>query len=183
MSRIGNLPIAIPSSVTVEKTGDRVVVKGPKGELVLTVQRGIKVEVENGQVIVRRKNDQPNLRALHGLVRNLLNNMVVGVTDGWSKNLELQGVGFRAQGGGEMLTLNIGFSHPVEVVAPTGVSFEVRDNTKIKVTGIDKQLVGQVAANIKKIRVPDVYKGKGVRYEGEYIRKKPGKAGKVGAAA
>lgn len=183
MSRIGNLPITIPSSVTVEKTGSKIMVTGPKGSLELVVQRGINVTVEDSQVIVKRKNDEPKLRALHGLTRNLIANMTVGVSEGWSKNLELVGVGFRVAGGGDKLTLNIGFSHPVEVSAPEGINFEVRDNTKIRVSGADKQLVGQVAANIKKIRVPDVYKGKGIRYEGEYIRKKPGKAGKVGAAA
>lgn len=183
MSRIGNLPVLIPASVIVEKTGDKIVVSGPKGRLELTVQRGISVEIADNQVSVKRKNDEPKMRALHGLTRNLIVNMIVGVTEGWSKNLELVGVGFRAVGGGDKLTLNVGFSHPVEVVAPEGINFEIRDNVKIKVSGIDKQLVGQIAANIKKIRKPDVYKGKGIRYEGEYIRKKPGKAGKVGAAA
>lgn len=192
MSRIGNLPVLIPSSVTVEKTGEKVIVSGAKGKLELVVQRGVVVVIEGIQVLVRRKNDEPKLRALHGLTRNLIVNMIVGVTEGWSKNLELVGVGFRAVGGGDeqssrplgtKLTLNVGFSHPVEVIAPEGINFEVRDNVKIKVSGIDKQLVGQIAANIKKIKKPDVYKGKGIRYEGEYIRRKPGKAGKVGAAS
>ncbi|QQG43638.1 MAG: 50S ribosomal protein L6 [Candidatus Daviesbacteria bacterium] len=182
MSRVGNLPISIPNSVTVEKTGSKIVVAGPKGSLELMIHRGINVEVDDSQVLVKRKNDEPKLRALHGLIRNLIANMVMGVSEGWSKNLELFGVGFRAAGGGDKLTLNVGFSHPVEVQAPEGINFEVRDSVKIKVSGIDKQLVGQIAANIKKIKVPDVYKGKGIRYEGEYIRKKPGKAGKVGGA-
>ncbi len=182
MSRIGNAPIIIPAGVTIEKTGKTVSVTGPKGALILEVDSSISVEVESSQVVVKRKNDDKKVRALHGLTRSLLSNMVGGVTNSWSKNLELVGVGFRAQVNGEKLILNVGYSHPVEIIAPAGISFEVSDNTKIKVAGIDKQLVGQVAANIKKVRIPDVYKGKGIRYEGEYIRKKVGKSAKVGAA-
>lgn len=182
MSRIGNLPIQIPTGVTVEKTDDTVVVNGSKGVLSTKVHPHIKIEIADGQIIVKRKNNQASNRSLHGLTRSLIANMVTGVTNGWSRNLELVGVGFRAQSSGDKLNLNIGYSHPVEVVAPEGIRFEVRENTKITVSGIDKYLVGQVAANIRSIRKPDVYKGKGVRYEGEYIRKKAGKAGKVGAA-
>ncbi|MBI2196292.1 50S ribosomal protein L6 [Candidatus Daviesbacteria bacterium] len=183
MSRIGNAPIIIPTGVTVEKDGKTVSVTGPKGILKLEVDPSISVEIEGGQVIIKRKNDEKKIRALHGLTRSLLANMVVGVTNSWSKDLELIGVGFRAQVSGEKMILNVGYSHPVEITAPAGISFEVSDNTKIKVMGIDKQLVGQTAANIKKVRVPDVYKGKGIRYEGEYIRKKVGKSAKVGVAA
>lgn len=182
MSRIGNAPIVIPAGVTVEKRSQTVSVTGPKGTLKIDVDSRISAEVEGSQVIIKRKNDEKKIRALHGLTRSLLANMVVGVTNAWSKDLELVGVGFRAQVSGNKLTLNVGFSHQVEMVAPEGITFEVADNTKIKVSGIDKQLVGQVAANLKKVRVPDVYKGKGIRYEGEYIRKKVGKSAKVGAA-
>ena len=182
MSRIGNLPIIIPSGVTVEKTGSNLEVFGPKGNLSLKVISEIKVIVADNQIVVKRKNDQKRIRALHGLTRNLIASMISGVTAGWSKNLELQGVGFRAQSSGDKLILNVGFSHPVEVIAPAGISFEVTDNTKIKISGVDKQLVGQVAANLKKVRIPDVYKGKGIRMMGEYIRKKLGKSGKIGLA-
>ena len=182
MSRIGNQPILIPSSVTVSKTQGLISVKGPKGQLELKVMPGISVEIEGQNSIVKRASDDSSLKAVHGLVRNLLANMIVGVTEGWSKDLELVGVGFRAALNGNKLILNVGFSHPVEVEAPVGIFFEVSDNTKIKVSGIDKQLVGQVAANLKKVRAPDVYKGKGIRYLGEYIKKKVGKSAKVGVA-
>ena len=182
MSRIGDSHILIPSGVTVEKTVGKVVVSGPKGRLNLEINSSITVEIEGEKIIVKRKNDLKKVKALHGLTRSLINNMVLGVTEGWSKNLELQGVGFRAQVDGSKLILNVGYSHPVEIEAPEGISFEVLDNTKIKVTGFDKQLVGQISSNIKKVRVPDVYKGKGIRYQGEYIRKKVGKSAKVGAA-
>lgn len=182
MSRVGDSPILIPSSVTVIKEGKTVVVNGPKGSLKLDLEPSISIEIEGEKVIVKRKNDLKKNRALHGLSRNLINNMVVGVTNGWSKDLELVGVGFRAQLNGSKLILNVGYSHPVEITPPEGINFEVADNTKIKVSGIDKQLVGQISANIKKVRKPDVYKGKGIRYKGEYIRKKVGKSAKVGAA-
>lgn len=182
MSRIGNLPINIPGGVTVEKTGRTISVAGPKGALRINLDPVIEVEIVGETVTVKRKNDQKKAKALHGLTRNLIANMVKGVTDLWSKNLELVGVGFRAQSEGNKLILNVGFSHPVEITAPDGISFEVSDTTKIKVTGADKQLVGQIAANIKNVRVPDVYKGKGIRYEGEYVRKKVGKSAKVGVA-
>ncbi|MBI2018368.1 50S ribosomal protein L6 [Candidatus Daviesbacteria bacterium] len=182
MSRIGDAPVLIVSKVTVEKTGKTLSVSGPKGNLKIEVPPAITVEIEKDQVIVKRKSEQKNIKALHGLTRSLIANMVKGVTDGWSKNLELVGVGFRAQSAGNELILNVGYSHPVNLTAPQGITFEVSENTKIKVSGIDKQLVGQVAANIRKVRTPDVYKGKGIRYEGEYVRKKLGKTGKIGAA-
>lgn len=181
MSRIGESPIQIPQGVTVEKNSKVLMVTGPKGSLSLQANKRINVEIEDGRVVVKRKNDEKFVKALHGLTRSLIANMVLGVTEGWSKDLELVGVGFRAQAnGGNKLILNVGYSHPVEVIAPDGINFEVSDNTKIKVSGIDKYLVGQIAANIKSVRVPDVYKGKGIRYQGEYIRKKAGKSGKVG---
>lgn len=182
MSRIGNSPINIPSGVTVEKSGQIVMVTGPKGSLKIEASPAVSFEIDGGKVIVKRKNDQKAIKALHGLTRSLIANMVTGVTDLWSKNLELVGVGFRAQVVENKLTLNVGYSHPVEVIAPEGINFEVSDNTKIKVSGIDKYLVGQIAANIKKVRVPDVYKGKGIRYAGELIRKKVGKSAKIGVA-
>lgn len=182
MSRIGNAPILIPTGVSFTKEEAKVFVTGPKGTLSLNTHPNISVEIKEGKVKVSRKNDLKEVRALHGLTRNLLANMVKGVTDMWSKNLELVGVGFRAQVMGNKLVLNVGYSHQVELTAPEGITFEVTDNTKIKVSGIDKQLVGQTSANLKKVRVPDVYKGKGIRYEGEYIRKKVGKSAKVGVA-
>lgn len=183
MSRIGDAPIKIPAGVTVEQDGRALVVLGPKGKLKLDVVSEIKVEVTGDQIIAKRKNDLKKVKALHGLIRSLIANMVLGVTDGWSKDLELVGVGFRAQVNGTKLVLNVGYSHPVEIEAPEGIIFEVVDNTKLKISGIDKQLVGQISANIKKVRLPDVYKGKGIRYQGEYIRKKVGKSAKVGVTA
>lgn len=183
MSRVGNSPINIPSGVTIEKTGQNINVVGPKGTLGLGVHSVINVEIEGDKILVKRKNDTQKVRALHGLTRNLIANMITGVTNLWTKDLELVGVGFRAQVNGNKLILNVGYSHLVEIIAPENITFEVADNTKIKVSGIDKQLVGQVAANIKKVRKPDVYKGKGIRYQGEYIRKKAGKSAKVGGAA
>ena len=180
MSRIGDQPILIPETVTVEKHDRKVLVSGSNGKLELNVGPAINVDIEGQNLIVKRKNDEKKVKALHGLTRSLLANMIIGVTEGWVKNLELVGVGFRAQINGRKIVLNVGYSHSVEVEAPEGVNFEVTDNTKIKVSGINKQLVGQTAANLKKIRVPDVYKGKGIRYQGEYIRKKVGKSAKVG---
>lgn len=180
MSRIGEQPILIPEGVIVEKQNRLISVTGPKGKLELNVVALIEVEIEAGNIKVKRSNDLKKVKALHGLTRNLLANMILGVTVGWSKDLELVGVGFRAQMNGSKIILNVGYSHPIEVEAPMGVIFEVIDNTKIKVFGIDKQLVGQVAANLKRVRVPDVYKGKGIRFAGEYIRKKRGKSAKVG---
>lgn len=179
MSRIGNSPINIPTGVTIEQNGHHLVVKGARGQLQLELPRRIKAEVSENQITIKRSSEEKQTKALHGLVRAKLNNMILGVSQGWSKNLELVGVGFRAEAHGNKLVLNVGYSHPVELIAPEGVSFEVADNTKIKVSGVDKELVGAVAASVKKVRVPDVYKGKGVRYEGEYIRKKAGKAAKI----
>ena len=183
MSRIGEAPIVIPATVTIEQDGKNLMVSGPKGKLNLIVLPEVTVEIVDQKIIVKRKNDLKKVKMIHGLTRSLINNMVLGVTDGWSKDLELVGVGFRAQVNGSKLTLNVGYSHQVEIEAPEGITFEVVDNTKLKVSGIDRQLVGQISANIKKVRVPDVYKGKGIRYQGEYIRKKVGKSAKVGAAA
>ena len=178
MSRIGQQPIKIPAGVKVEMTGSKVMVKGLKGNLDLKVRREIKVKKENGEIIVGRINNTKFARSLHGLTRSLIANMIEGVTKGFSKTLELVGVGYRVALEGEVLVLKVGFSHSVKVAPPTGVKFEVKKN-KIKVSGINKQIVGDVAAKIRKIRPPDPYKGKGVRYEGEEIKKKPGKAAKV----
>lgn len=183
MSRIGNAPITIPTGVTVEIKEQTVKISGPKGNLGLKVNPAVSIELESEKMMVKRKNELKKSKSLHGLTRNLLSNMVVGVNQGWEKNLELSGVGFRAESSGNKLILNVGFSHPVNIEAPEGINFNVSDNTKIRVWGIDKQLVGQIAANIKKVRIPDVYKGKGIRFAGEYIRKKVGKSAKVGAAA
>lgn len=158
-------------------------VNGPKGKLELEILPEVNVEVTEGQVVVKRKRDDKFSKSAHGLTRALINNMVKGVSDGWTRNLEMVGVGYRAQGGGDTLTLNVGFSHPVVVKAPEGITFAVSDNTKISVSGIDKTLVGQIAANLRAVKPPEVYKGKGIRYVGEYVRRKPGKAGKaVGGA-
>ncbi len=183
MSRVGENPIVVPQGVTVDASGTHVKVNGPKGELEMEINKLVKVEVEEGKIIVKRKRENKQSKSVHGLTRALINNMVVGVTTGWIKNLEMVGVGYRAQGGGDTMTLNVGFSHPVSVSAPEGITFTVAENTKLSVSGIDKTLVGQVAANIRKVKPPEVYKGKGIRYVGEYVRKKAGKAGKaVGAA-
>lgn len=180
MSRVGNQPILIPSGVSVNLNDKKVLVNGLKGELQLLIDSSIDVKIDGQNINITRKNDEKKTKSLHGLTRNLLNNQIKGVSEGWSKDLELVGVGFRAQVSGSKLILNVGYSHPVEIEAPIGITFEVTDNTKIKVSGIDKQLVGQISANLKKVRPPDVYKGKGIRYVGEYIRKKVGKSAKVG---
>lgn len=179
MSRIGNNPITVPSGVTVTIDGTQISVNGPKGNLNATVLPQVVVEQADGTLTVKRKKEDQVSKSVHGLTRTLVNNMIVGVTQGWTKDLELVGVGYRAQGGGNSLTLNVGYSHPITVKAPEGVTFTVADNTKISVAGIDKQLVGQIAANIRAVRPPEVYKGKGVRYSGEYVRRKAGKAGKA----
>ena len=179
MSRIGNSPITVPSGVDVNINGSSVVVKGPKGSLSRELIGGISLRQEEGHIIVERPNDERESRSLHGLSRALVNNMVVGVTEGFVKELEIVGVGYRAElKGPSALRLNLGFSHPVDVEAPEGVSFEVPAQTRIIVKGIDKEAVGQVAANIRSIRKPEPYKGKGVRYLGEKILRKAGKAGK-----
>jgi len=179
MSRIGNNPIVLPQGVEVTFADDMVLVKGPKGELQMPMHKAIKVEEEEGKLIVKRKRENQEGRSMHGLIRTLINNMVVGVTTGWTKNLEMVGVGYRAQGGGTTMTLNVGYSHPVKIEAPEGITFTVADNTKLSVAGIDRALVGQIAANIRAVKSPEVYKGKGIRYVGEYVRKKAGKAGKA----
>ena len=183
MSRIGDAPIQIPSAVTVEVNGQKVVVKGPLGQLEMEFRPEVKVSVEDQIVTVLRKRQDKVSRSLHGLTRSLIANMVTGVEKGWERKLELVGVGFRAQTDGEKLTLNVGFSHPVEITASEGIKFTVADNTKITVLGIDKILVGQVAASVRKVRPTEPYQGKGIRYAGEYVRRKAGKAGKVGAGA
>lgn len=179
MSRIGKLPIAIPNGVTVTVTPDNVVtVKGPKGELVKAMSKKINIAVQDNSVVVTRDNDHKDVRALHGLTRALINNMVTGVNEGYVKTLELVGVGYRAQLQGKKLVLSLGFSHPVEIESVEGVQFELDGTTKIKVKGIDKELVGAVAADIRRWRKPEPYKGKGIKYENEVIRRKEGKTGK-----
>lgn len=179
MSRIGKLPVSIPGGVTITvDEGNVVTVKGPKGSLTQTLSPEMKIEEENGVVHVSRPSDDKKHRALHGLTRSLLHNMVVGTTEGFAKNLEIVGVGYRAQLSGKNLVLNVGYSHPVEITPPEGITFEVPAPTKIFVKGIDKQVVGQVAADIRAVRSPEPYKGKGIRYENEVVRRKEGKTGK-----
>jgi large subunit ribosomal protein L6 len=175
MSRIGKQPIPVPDGVDVSIEPDLVRVKGPKGELQERIVRDISVEQENGELVVKRPTDRGDHRALHGLTRSLVANMVQGVTEGFEKRLEIQGVGYRAQLQGSKLVLSLGFSHPVEIQAPDGIEFEVPQPTQIVVRGISKQQVGEVAANIRKRRPPEPYKGKGIRYEGEYVARKVGK--------
>ncbi len=180
MSRIGRLPIPVAKSVQIQIDGSTVTVKGPKGELVREFPAGIGFDVEETRIVVTRPDDEKKSRALHGLSRSLLANMMTGVADGYTKTLELQGVGYRVTQSGEKVTLAVGFSHPVEVVPPDGIKLEVEGTTRVHVRGIDKELVGQVAANIRKVRKPEPYKGKGIRYLGEHVRRKAGKAGKAG---
>ena len=182
MSKIGNLPVPILEGVTVEVADGRVVAKGVKGELSEGLFRGISAVVENGQVVVKRKNDNDQVKAFHGLARSLINNMVIGVKDGWSKELELVGTGYRAALQGKNLSLSVGYSHPIVVEAPDGIEFKVEGQNKVTVTGISKQLVGEVAARVRASRPPEPYKGKGVRYAGEKIRRKAGKAAGGGSA-
>jgi large subunit ribosomal protein L6 len=179
MSRIGRAPIPVPSGVEFSNAGGTVTVKGPKGTLTRTLPEPITVRQEENELLVERPNDERQNRALHGLVRSLVNNMVVGVSAGYTKELEIVGVGYRAAAAGpNKLDLALGFSHPVSVDAPEGITFEVPQPTRIIVSGIDKEVVGQVAANIRKIRKPEPYKGKGVRYAGERVLRKAGKAAK-----
>jgi len=178
MSRIGRLPVSIPTGVDVKVDGQDVLVKGPKGELSLTVPAPITVEQADGTLEVKRPNDEREARSLHGLTRSLLNNMVVGVTEGYEKKMEIYGTGYRVAAKGSDLEFSLGYSHTILVKAENGVSFAVENPTRFSVQGIDKQRVGEVAANIRKLRKPDPYKGKGVRYAGEQIRRKVGKAGK-----
>ncbi|MFI0356259.1 50S ribosomal protein L6 [Actinomadura sp. 9N407] len=178
MSRIGRLPITVPGGVDLSVDGRQVTVKGPKGELSHTVAEPIEVALEDGTVTVTRPDDINVNRALHGLTRTLINNMVVGVTEGYKKTLVIQGVGYRVAAKGKNLEFSLGYSHTITVEPPEGITFTVERPTQLIVEGIDKQKVGEVAANIRKLRKPDPYKGKGVRYEGEQIRRKVGKAGK-----
>ncbi|AZG48394.1 50S ribosomal protein L6 [Gordonia insulae] len=178
MSRIGKNPIEIPAGVDVTVDGQHVKVKGPKGELSLTVSEPISVAKEDNSIVVTRPNDERRSRALHGLSRSLVNNLVVGVTQGYTTKMEIFGVGYRVQAKGKDLEFALGYSHPVPIEAPDGISFAVESPTKFSVTGIDKQQVGQISANIRRLRRPDPYKGKGIRYEGEQIRRKVGKTGK-----
>jgi len=179
MSRIGKAPIPVPSGVDVAVGDGNVTVKGPKGTLARRLPPDITVRQDGDQLVVERPDDEREHRALHGLTRSLVNNMVVGVTDGFSKDLEIVGVGYRATAQGpSRIELALGFSHPVVVEAPEGITFEVPAPTRITVRGIDKEAVGQVAANIRKVRKPEPYKGKGVRYAGEYVQRKAGKAAK-----
>lgn len=180
MSRIGKQPVTLAKGVELTIDGSTVKVKGPKGELTRTFPTGIQISVEDGKAVVTRPDDEKRSRALHGLSRSLLANMVTGVSEGYTRTLELQGVGYRATQAGKAVSLAVGYSHPVEVTPPPGIELEVEGTTKLHVRGIDKELVGQVAANIRKVRKPEPYKGKGIRYLGEYVRRKAGKAGKAG---
>jgi large subunit ribosomal protein L6 len=178
MSRIGKLPIPLPQGVTAEVAGQDVKVKGPKGELQLTISEPIQVTLEDNSILVSRPDDEAKSKSLHGLSRTLIANNVQGVSEGFSKSLEIVGTGYRAASKGSTVELALGLSHPVVVTPPDGVTLTVEGNNKIIVSGISKQAVGEVAANIRKLRKPEPYKGKGIRYEGERVRRKAGKAGK-----
>lgn len=181
MSRIGKMPIPVPSDVQVTIRGSEVTVKGPKGELSRTFHKDIPISLEDNQIIVTRPTDHRLHRSLHGLTRALLSNMVQGVHEGFSKKLEIQGVGYRAQQEGDKLILHVGYSHPVQITPPPGITLEVEKGYRdIVVRGVDKELVGRMAAEIRAVRKPEPYKGKGIRYAGEYVRRKAGKAGKIG---
>jgi large subunit ribosomal protein L6 len=179
MSRIGKAPIAVPAGVDVKLDGRNISVKGPKGTLEREIPGTITISQDGDTLVCERPNDENKTKAMHGLTRSLVNNMVIGVTDGFTKNLEIVGVGYRAEAQSpSLLRLNLGFSHSVDVKAPDGITFEVPVQTQVIVSGIDKEVVGQVAANIRSIRKPEPYKGKGVRYAGERVLRKAGKAGK-----
>jgi large subunit ribosomal protein L6 len=180
MSRIGRLPITVPSGVDVTIDGRTVTVKGPKGSLSRSLHPDMSISREDASLVVTRPTEQKAHKQLHGLTRTLVNNMVVGVTDGYRKGLEITGVGYRAALSGRKLQLNLGYSHQVEIDPPEGITFELENPTRLAVVGIDKELVGQIAAKVRSSRKPEPYKGKGVRYAGEYIRRKAGKAGKIG---
>jgi len=180
MSRIGKLPIALASGVEVKITDGTVRVKGPKGELATPVVSNVRIEIGDGKVQVHRDGDDKPTRALHGLMRSLLNNMVTGVTTGFTRELEIVGVGYRAEAKGKVLVLSVGYSHPVEMAVPEGLEVKMDGQTKIAISGVDKQRVGQFAAEVRKVRPPEPYKGKGIRYAGEQVRRKVGKAA-VGA--
>ena len=178
MSRVGNAPIAIPNNVEVKIDGQHVEVKGPKGTKDLDMPEPITASVEDNQIVVARPDDHRDNRSLHGLTRSLINNMVVGVTEGYKINMEIFGVGYRVQQKGKNLEFSLGYSHPILIEAPEGVTFSVDGNTKLAIEGSDKQQVGQIAANIRRLRKDDPYKGKGIRYAGEQVRRKVGKTGK-----
>ena len=178
MSRIGRLPITVPANVEMTVDGQKVTAKGPKGELSVTISAPITVAKDENTVTVSRPNDSRDARSLHGLSRTLINNLIIGVTDGYEKKLEIHGTGYRVVAKGAGLEFALGYSHPVSVTAPDGITFTVEGNNKITIAGIDKQHVGEVAANIRKLRKTEPYKGKGIRYAGEIIRRKVGKAGK-----
>ena len=180
MSRIGKMPITVPAGVTVTIEDNHVTVKGPKGELARQISKNMKLTMDNGVITVERPNDEKENRSLHGLSRTLMNNMIVGVTAGFSKTLEIQGVGYRAAKQGNNINFTLGFSHPVVKEPPAGITFEVPAPNKIVVSGANKELVGAVAADIRTLRPPEPYKGKGIRYEGEHVRRKIGKAGAKG---
>lgn len=180
MSRIGKMPITVPAGVTVTIDNNYVTVKGPKGELVRQISKNMKLTMDNGVITVERPNDEKENRSLHGLSRTLINNMIVGVTTGFSKTLEIQGVGYRAAKQGNNINFTLGFSHPVVKEPPAGITFEVPAPNKIVVSGANKEQVGAVAADIRTLRPPEPYKGKGIRYEGEHVRRKIGKAGAKG---
>lgn len=178
MSRIGNKPITVPAGIDVTIDGQKITVKGPKGTLERTVNDNISIKLENGVIVVARPNDEKENRSLHGLTRTLINNMVEGVSNEFSKQLEINGVGYRAAKQGNKIVLTLGYSHPVEMVEPEGITYEVPNPNSIIVKGIDKELVGQMAAEIRSKRPPEVYRGKGIKYVDEHIRRKEGKTGK-----
>ncbi len=182
MSRIGKKPVKIPEGVTIKHDGNSFAVVGPKGELSFTFRPEVKIVQEGNNLIVERVSETPKGKSLHGLSRTLLENMLVGVSTGWNKGLELIGVGYRVSLEGTTLVLNVGFSVPVKFPAPAGITFEIFENTKVNIKGIDKQLIGETAAQIRRIRPPEPYKGKGIRYIGEVVRRKPGKAAKAAGA-
>ena len=178
MSRVGKVPIPVPSGVEVKINGSTITVKGPKGELTKTFDPILSIDQESNEVLVTRPNDEKKARSLHGLTRSLINNMVIGVSDGYQRTLDIVGVGYRATQQGPNITLQVGLSHLVEVVPPPGIELEAEGQTRIQVRGIEKDVVGQTAAKIRKVRRPDRYKGKGIRYAGENVRLKPGKGAK-----
>lgn len=180
MSRIGNKPVPLPKGVTVELNGTKMVVKGPKGTLEQEFRPEVAIKQEDGQIVVTRPSESNLHRSLHGLTRTLISNMVTGVTDGFTRNLEIAGVGYRVAKDGNALVFSLGFSHPVRIDPPPGITFNVETPTRFSISGSDKQVVGEQAAQIRKLREPEPYKGKGITYQGERIRRKAGKAGKVG---
>ena len=178
MSRIGNKIVVLPAGVEIKQDGNDITVKGPKGELTRTFSADIKMNIEGNEVTFTRPNDSKEMKTIHGTTRANFNNMVVGVSEGFQKALELIGVGYRAQLQGKKLVLNVGYSHPVEIEAPAGIEIEVPSNTSVIIKGSDKEVVGELAANIRGVRPPEPYKGKGIRYVGEFVRRKEGKTGK-----